>query len=463
MQLPGFLQIEDDRNGCVVLIDNAMTVALANNDASCVWQMEQECTECFCPSASCGVTNIEDAPWYSPDLPASTEFFGLYGSLKVNQPAAATVITATGATQTAPLKQLTFVGAIIACTSRGAIYGRQWIQDQLDPLCRPCSDRRAVFNLWCPDELCDYDPDATLDEPEIMEVDWTQISGIDGCDPADPLGPTPDPVDPYDTGERTLSDIALVPGSFQDLESEPLPTCHGVRVTFQFALRSSEVFQSAKEVCLLRPPAEEECQPCCFPLRWDLCDNPEPCGCPTDCDCYTPVPIEDCSLRTNTLPDGAAECRYSTPLCARTYACLTAPFSWPVAVPEIAITAGLEPLRNVMVTIWEAVAGLPSPNTPSGLELYTAREPAGEPALISYIPPQSTLTLDGLLGRESVLCAGKAEPEPADVAGCGGTRYSHPTLCCGRRYWIAIEVGCCDDEPPIDWELRARISGVSRL
>lgn len=463
MQLPGFLQIEDSRNGCVVLLDNAMTVALANNDPSCVWQMEQECTECFCPAASCGVTEIEDTPWYSPDLPASTEFFGLYGSLRVNQPAASTTVTATGATQTAPLKQLTFVGAIIACTSRGAIYGRQWVQDQLEPLCVPCDNRRAEFNLWCPDELCDYDPDAVQGGPEVMAVDWSTVAGIDGCEPAEPLGPTPDPVDPYDTGLRTLADITLIPGSFQDLDSEPLPTCHGVRVTFQFALRSSEIFQPPKEVCEMRPPAADEPQPCCFPLVWDLCDPVEPCGCPIDCDCYDEPTEEDCTLRSNSLPDGAAACTYSTPLCAKTFACLTAPFSSPVAVPEIEITAGLTPLRNVMVTVWEAVAGLPSPSTPEGLSVYASRAPVADPALIAYIPAQATLTLDGLLGRESVLCAGTTEPEPADVVACGGVKYEHPALCCGRRYWVALEVECCDDNDGNDWVVRTSINGTSRL
>ena len=462
MQLPGYLQIEDtDR--CVVLLDNAMTVALSRNDPTCAWRIDQECAECYCPSAGCGVTDIEDTPWHNPNVPASTEFFGLYGSLRVNQPPATTTVTATGATQTAPLKQMTFVGAVIACTSRGAVYGRQWVQDQLEPLCRPCDARRATFSLWCPDELCDYDPDDTTQAPELIEVDWTQIAGIDGCEEPEPLGPTPDPVDPFDDGRRTLADITLIPGSFQDLESEPLPTCHGVRVTFQFALRSSEVFQAPKEICVLRPPAEDEPQPCCFPLVWDLSGTDADCECPVDCAC-APEPEPDCTLRANTLPDGAAECNYSTPLCARTYACLSAPFSTPNAVPEIQLTAGLQPIRNAMVTIWDAVAGLPNPSTPEGLAVYSEREPVTPPALIAYVPPQATLTLDGLLGRETVLCPGQLEPVAADVVECGGTKYTHPTLCCGRRYWIALEVECCDHETSqFDWELRTRINGVGRL
>ncbi len=459
MDLVGYLELESD-DGCRVVVDNYSTSQLVAADTGASWELIDECPECVCPTASEGMTDITEAPWYDVNRPQSREFFGLFGSLRLAQPGAQTVFTGNGSEVVAPLKQLTFDGVVVARTTRGAQYGLDWLSRVLEPDCGGCGGVTARVALWCPDELCFGD--AITVDPVVVTEDWC-LTGLQGCDPADPLDATPDPADINDNGIRQIPDVRYIPGSLVEIEDagSPLPTCHGVRVTFAFAVQGSDRFAPIPGGCLMLSPQEGDCTDavCCSDLVWDMTAVLEDdCGCVTACDC-APVVVEAPPGAVDLLADGAAVCSYSTPLCSQTYACLTSTFSHQNAVPTIAITAGTEDLYNVSVTIWRARAGLPSPTTVEGFGFYNQIDPIVDRALIHRIPAQSTLTLDGGQRRELLSCAGE-DPVPYPVVRCGGRRYEHPVLCCGERYWVGLEVGC---EQTGGWEMLTTLSGVERV
>ena len=537
MELPGYLQLDDPSSGCVVLLDNKMTAELTKARPECGWKFnDAECDECACPGATCGVTDPCATPWYTPRNDASLDFLGLYGSLSITQPPAETIRTGYASTQVASPKRLTFTGVLAACSEAGAAFGHQWIAQQLEPLCKPCSGRSAtVFNFCpdvcppyscttsCPDDLADQyvgscvncGPDcshqlanqyfgacvncgtdcgnalamqyasacvkcAPVDcPPEDLatiygvgpcincetqgvidggcRVDWQQTIGLDGCTDPALLGPNYDPGVIVDNGQRSLLKVRYMPASFQELEQD-MPTCFGMRVTFGFEIQSGDAYRPPTGGCVLSGP-DSDVRPCCVPLSWEMEPDPDDCGCVTPCACN---PVLDVGLpgSWNTLPDGAAECAYSTPLCSETYAMLLGPFPDEYARPIIRLTAGSTPLENVSVWIWEAVEGLPSPMTPLGQEIYgNGRAPEVEPALIRLVGANSSVVLDGRDRTETAYCPGSA-PQPAIVSGCGGSRYQHARLCCGKRYWVAVEVPC---DTPGDWTMHVDYAPESRV
>ena len=445
MQTAGFLQVNDPVNGCRVLVDNWMVGKLSASDPACVWQLNNECPSCGCSSLTCGVEQIEETWWYDPARPASKEFYGLYGAVSISQPAPSVTTTGTGTIAEAPLKQLTFVGAIIACTARGAAFGQDLIAGILEPFCRPCAGRDLEIGLWCPDNNCDPPGSELLipDGPDV--VDWSSIDGITGCGNAALLDPTPDPTPWYDNGLRVLPAATYNTGSFTELSdsSGSIPVCHGMRVTFSFSLGSGEGFRKHGPTCIMNAPVEEEPEPCCLPISWDLNPPEQQCGCPLPCDCETqsfgPTLERSPSPRVRV---GGQECGYSTPLCSQTFACLTETVPSPGGTLSIRVTAGQTELRNASITVWEARPGLPSPSTPEGLGVYEAFDPIADAALISYVPPGGTVTIDGVSESEWLDCPRLRDQQDADVSRCGGRRFRHSRLCCGRRYWVAVEVEC---------------------
>lgn len=461
MQTAGFLQLNDD-NGCTVLLDNYMTMQLSKNEAACKWQILSECDDCACESMWCGVDSIEDAPWFDANNPASAEFFGLFGQLTISQPAPSINYTATGSTRSAPLKQLTFVGALVSCTDRGAVFGNQWLISQLEPRCRPCKGRTATIGAFCASGLCDHEDDNSdggVAGPVEVVTDWSAVSGLDGCSPAEPLGLTPDPVEPYDNGSRDLIKVRYNPGTYAEIPGSDLPMCMGMRVTFSFTIDDARMFKPATEACVMRSPEPGTACPCCVPISFALDEPVNECGCPTSCDCTTVLPTSEDSPSPGV---SLAPCDYSTPLCAKTFACLTSTFSASEAVPTIKVTANDKPLTDVAVFIWEAIAGIPSPSTPEGYAYYAARGPIVEPALIPYVPAYGSKVLDGRERSEYTLCAPLENTRNiADVSQCGGIRYQHPTLCCGRRYWVGLEVGCELDD--VSWEVRTELNGFDNV
>lgn len=455
MNTTGFLQINDPDGGqCVVLVDNYMTAQIVKNSPS-RWEVINECQDCACAEHSCGVEDVTDAPWYDANRPASAEFFGLYGTLSIAQPPAAAGGIA-GET-VAPLKTLTFVGLLAASSARGAAFGKDWVDRALQPLCRPCESRTAEVGLFCPCE-----DETIVDQGEPVPRDWSTVVGIDGCDDPEPLGETPAAIAPTDNGLRTVLEVNYNNGSFVELPSGGIfPNCYGLRVTFSFTLGVGEAMTDVLHTCIMEGPNEGDPTPCCTAVTFDLEPEADDCGCPTPCECVQPSGAP--SIEGSPSPRinyGGQDCTYSTPMCAQTFACLTPALSPQGLRSRIRIEAGETELRDVAVLVWEAVPGLPDPTTPRGLELYLERETIGVPALISRIPAGSTAVIDGAAERDYLECPGISDRQGTPVTACGGRSFRHAELCCGRRFWFALELPC---GAPTDWRMTVELVALDRI
>ena len=468
-ELEGYLRISDQFGNCTELINNCRTLAYLANTPLPSFRPAVVCEDCCCPSIDDNATHTtpdnidEPAPWFDPLDPATTEFFGLWGSLNLAQPPLEDGIV--------PPKTITFSGVLLSGTKRGRMFGARWIEEQLNPLCVSCSGRAVTVYTYCPDDSCISEqnpipqPDPPEPEPDLLDI--SNIFDADGCeiDGADlPLEPAGELAELVDTGQRDLLRVQYVAGSLQELEAD-FPDCYGSRITFQFELLDSETFLEGTPICQISPSDFGDGLD--VPCRRICIDEPAPslesCGaCGVPCECETDYTIiVDGSAASNVLPDGAAECRYSAPLSCRRYACLTEPSPLNQVTPVMSLFAGSQDLENVSITVYQAVTGLPNPMTSLGAEIYGTRQPEST-ALISRVPAGSTLALDGRDSSLTLNCPGfpPASGSPL-VSTCDGRRYRHPRFCCGLRYWIIIEVDCYTTFHD-DWRLTGAVHGVSR-
>ena len=103
-----------------------------------------DCDDCCCADVDPGNDDVTSSPWWDQLIPASSEYLGLWGRLTLG-PAGAGDLAATAA----PPQYLTFSGAIIATSERGAQFGEAWIRSQLTPDCVVCDGQTATYQLFC--------------------------------------------------------------------------------------------------------------------------------------------------------------------------------------------------------------------------------------------------------------------------------------------------------------------------
>ena len=467
--LEGFLQLRDEFGSCVDLIHNCRTMSFLNNTPfNGGFRQAVDCDDCCCEDFDdCEYTTpdgLEPAPWYDPNNPASAEFLGLWGSLNISQPEGDGSIT--------PPKMLTFTGSLISTTKRGKAFGMAWVDGVLSPFCVSCSGREATVFTHCP-SLCG-EPVFVPPPPEPVDgegppnmLDLSGLFDADGCelDGADiPLTTGPPLPALVDDGQRDILRVEYINGSLQQLEAD-YPECYGCRVTFSFNLLDAETFLIGEPICEISPIDEPEIDvPCRRICIGENLEGPDICGaCGIPCECRGEI-VDDLtdSPTSNTLADGAAECRYSAPLLCRRYACLIDAFSYEQAAPVVSINAGSQDMTNVSVSIFQATTGLPNPMTALGNDIYGTRQPESQ-ALISRIPAGATLTLDARDNGAHLDCPGFARQSGAPlVSGCDNRKYRHPRLCCGLRYWLIVEVDCFTTTHD-DWRITGSIHGTERV
>ncbi len=469
-ELEGYLQLRDEFGNCSEIVHNCRTLAYLRNSGA-GFRPADVCVDCCCDSIDqCEYTTPGDAdepaPWYDPILPASGEFLGLWGSLNLAPPTADDGVVGN--------KTLTFTGMLLSTTKRGKAFGMEWLSNALAPFCTSCTGREMTVFTHCPSRCDDATSDfadaqdeanAEPEEPNILDL--SNLFDAEGCEVEgadDPLEPGPD-VEPLDdTGQRDILRVQYVNGSLQELEAD-FPDCYGCRVTFQFELLDTETFLEGVEICEISPEDSPDqrvpCRRIC--VTTDDFSDVDPCDvCGPRCDCVAVEPDTlEGSATSNTLADGAAECRYSAPILCKRYACLIDEFPNSQAVPVVSIYAGSQDLENVSVSIMRAVTGLPNPMTATGGEVYGVRD-AESTALITRVPAGSTMTLDARSGQSYLDCPGFARQSAAPlVSACGNRKYRHPRLCCGNRYWLAVELDCYTTTHD-DWRVFGSIHGVER-
>ncbi len=434
-----------------------------------------------CPEHTCSEVDAGDytwpadwagnpAPWADPAVPASWEFFGLLldgGSITL-EPSMSSRRRGSSVYERADYRPriLAVTGTIVSSSARGTAYGEEW-------LARTFTDAgcgSGVFDVrvlkFCPDPAApEFTSWASYTPAEPVPVVWTQPDGsvtpavwadgtpvvwaelrppIPGADPcgdltaAAPLAPLAEghipPMLP-DPGWRDLFRCRFL--YLEDLDDDPMDRCEGKRVTLALEVLSEGTWFPADDLRWLhwqlidRPFGDPTVD--ARPLEWsayrpevvDVCGT---CGPP--CRCTTPTHDEG----PVTLPT----C-YRTPLADVAVTTITPVLPWSVQAGVVAsIYGGTHGLGNVSVRIYEALPGVPDPATVIGCRLYSQRDPLSE-ALISWVPPGTTLTIDGRRRRVLLRCPGEGEQPGEDLCtGTDGLPYRHPRLACGDRYWVVI-------------------------
>ena len=467
--LEGYLKLEDDSGLCAELVHDCRTLSFLRNHSAAGWRTAIECDNCCCEDIDpCEYTTVDGeenpAPWYDPAQPASTEFLGLYGSLNLAQP--------TNFGGVVPPRTLTFTGVLMATTKRGKVFGMDWLSSVLTPLCVSCTGRQATVYAFCPSECDDgtivIDPEEPGNETVApVTLDLSEFYDETGCEldiACDPLPPSDIALlEAADDGQRQLLRVLYVPASLQELEMD-FPNCYGCRVTFQFTIADDESFLDGMPICEISP-ADSDVQP---PPTSPCVVSPDDsdggtCGaCGVACACEdAPTPTTADTATSNTLADGAAECRYSAPLLSQRYACLTDANLFEQSAPVINIHSGSEEMTNARVTFYQAITGLPNPMSALGGDIYATRQPEAT-ALITRIPAGSTLTIDGRSNQTTLTCPGFGTNSGSPlVSECDNRRFRAPRFCCGNRYWVVIEVDCYTTTHD-DWRLTGAIHGVER-
>ena len=107
---------------------------------------------------------------------------------------------------------------------------------------------------------------------------------------------------------------------------------------------------------------------------------------------------------------------------------------WLDVVPTLTITTGAVPARQVRIRFWE---------NPDGMlpDQFQQTEGWDSEQIISYIPPNTTLTLDGVANRVWASVAGGPSLNADKLLyGTGGTPATWPVLSCGMGYLISFDV-----------------------
>ena len=426
-----------------------------------------DCESCCCPATDAGYgptpgDEPNPAPWFDPANPDSGSFLGLYGSLTLGL-----VDTDNGFGLSQRKRRLTFTGVVLSSCDGGRVFGDQWVRRVLDNSCTGCDDLSAAVFTWC-----GATPEIDEETGECVPVSFANPRpdpdvGLECCDGTLPptLGTAPVPELPADSGQRVFPSLRYVPGSYQPLAdgAEVWPSCYGCRVTFSFDVGTSNSFHPPVEVCVHNKDVFNVDEPCCG-CR-DLCfigDPEEDCGrCGRDCFCdYQQPDTNECSNPVTYTDDQAAHCRFSRPLRHTRRTCITPPTPYPETVPVLEIFSGETPV-DLLITMWEAMPGLPDPATCAGEDIWCRRATA-VPEFGVHIPAGSWLRLDGRTGTATLDCNGRTSNAAPLVEGCNGGGLQLPTLCCGKRLWVAIDADCYNP-PGESFQMRLSVAGADRL
>lgn len=397
---------------------------------------------CFCETIPEAVgddpytTPADDpAPWFDPSDPRSARFAGLWietveGLLDSPIERSVTQRVGDGATVScarASNKTLTVTGWLFAQDECGADYGMLWLRSALlGARCSGCAGDDLCLFACCPD-------------PETGEGEGSE--GGEGVEEQ----------------LRTLKNAALVSGP-DVLRRAPISSgcAAGARPVYQvqFQLSTDPYFWRAPipvleaspwpeptgdEVCNITWVTDPECDPDnpdCLPGA----NAPMP-GCVADPLCPPPP-------APPRVPAATANC-VCLPLSV-VRQCFDIPANmvpaWLDAALQITVYSGNSALRNLSIRVWENPLG----KSPEELDECAALGVY----YITYIPPNSTLTIDGVSESSEMRCPGFARTDAAtQVYGPGAGPLDHITLSCGVTHTICADVDTEFIDPAADLSL----------
>lgn len=402
---------------------------------------------------------IDGAPWVDPDLPESWEFYGFYpldvaGAENSSRASAVQEFTTDGGSPGRlrhGTKAVVFNGLIMAESERGAEYGMRWLRRAL--LGAKCEDSAAIISgLGADMTFFAAEPFAdTYDNDEVILSGGTPLSGGH-------VLPDPD-----------LFDITTVPGLRADLRTFKNVTvnngpskmagrkmsCGGQVWNVQFTATVGNPW----EYGVTRQIVQGFMDPS-VTSPWVPGVSPGSISGPvsfTDVDCGTDLwePIYDplcpavitppeppsVPLGCSDLPDSWNRRQISIPGD-------NVPL-WGEVVPVVNISAGGQDIRNVRLRFY---------SDPTGTFSTTATpcDYIGD-IVISYIPAQGSILIDGVNEEVSVLTAlGHRRMAGSLVHTTDDKPIKWPALSCGYGYIMTVDLDAAYDVPVLDLALATR-------
>lgn len=375
---------------------------------------------------------LDDAPWYDPDVSESKDFAGLWvQDIKVSTPYARSLSQNIGDGGTLgrlrrPGRTITVRGWLIGRTCCGTEYGLHWLAAALGDTCAGgnCGGSTFDFLDCCPntggEDGCLY----TTDENGNMEV-YVR----------------PDELSEYQRGTdffRRMHGVGVVDGPIVlDCRGTSCGCSGGAWKQVEFTLATENpYFHSLADTIVEDFRLPIECfEPECN-IEWSFTDNCD--GCIT----YTPC-ADDPLCATQKLPPtpGVPEIECGDACIPQTIAPLTViPVpsirQWLDSTINVEITAGPNaPLRNV--TIWLNQNPQGRPCTEDVFNICDACASLS----ISYIPPSGVLRFDGETREVTLTCDKVTVPAFDKVSQREGAGFGWLDLGC-HDACLTIELDC---------------------
>ena len=394
---------------------------------------------CRCPSLTPEVlghvgpyTTPDDvaspAPWYDTAVPESAEFLGFL-PLDVqgvdDNPRARTVTGAVGGggvfgPQRDLPRTMTVTGVIIGSTCCGAAYGLHYLAELLGG-CTGDSCDGDCFQMYncCPDEGMTPEQFNAAHRRTFRRTSLvsgptvTRRRASGSCDRSN-CAAGAELIDV----EFVL--VAATPWAWTDPIPvlEVTPPIGGDGDCIEWCLSAAETGPNSCD------PSECLFQSC--NVGTDLCADPR---------IAVPAPPQPrVPAGSFCAPLGPERECYAVDLSARP--------QWAVDAPLIQIYSGATALRNVRVTLYERPAG--SLDTCDEVADDNLCRPAQD-FLVTYIPPRTTITLDGAVGRATINCAGDCQTASTAYGSQDGGPVRVSDLDCAT-YCLCIETDT--DYPP---------------
>jgi hypothetical protein len=342
----------------------------------------------WCPldSPTIPYTNpIDDgACWYDPDIPESADFLGLFvvgvTGLEDDTHARGTNdIAGDGSVFNRPVrpgKVTTWDVILLATSCCGMDYGRDWLATTLRG--QGCAHGATKFG-----DLC-----------------GTTEMTVRVCCPEEGM---------EDTGLRTFPTASLTQGLVRaDGDRRDKCCCNYRRYTFVITTGTPDSYSPPEVIC--DQPldlANAQCTIC----REDII-LPSPCVDPIGCG-------ED-FIAAFASPSLREEC-FCPPLEQTRNCCCVDQFQTGASRRALIIDlfSGADPnnvpftqngARNIEILIWENATRLPCPTTQEEFDWFVQNVPVCARVTVGYVPPSSTLRIDGRTGEAYIICTGQKIP-----------------------------------------------------
>lgn len=417
---------------------------------------------------------LDPAPWTDPDIPASFDFMGVYpldvtGIEDSTRSAEVTENTGDGGVPSRmrnSSKTLVFSAIILATTDAGASYGIRWLKSVL--VTGPCGSQGSAT---CPGaDLCYLDSSPDMYLPD--QISNKTFAVDDPSDPGTFVEAPEDCLDPYlrsfrkvvfnsgptITGKRETSDDMAV-WSVQFTATVGMPYEYGPEVPVLEGMLRSHSGEAEDEF-------EDEStddshrgikNPYVDPRDDDDFHYDDEGYIHTEPDCAQAeyLPIYD-PLSPSAIPPPAPP---SVPLSnwekpknwrRRTIA-IPARYvpEWGEVVPKITLHARSKEIRTVRMRLYADPFG-------EGVDDERSCDWCAD-LVVSYIPPNHTLVLDG--SEQTVYAVsdgGQRRRADSLVFRTDGTPFDWPALSCGFGYVLAVDLPQTQTPPSIDLSLFAR-------